>query len=226
MHAGVAGYTFERARQIDEVLDLLFGVIQALQLGFLSQRIIQRDPELERNELRDLVHVAIAHAEHAAHIAHHSLCRHRAVRDDLRDSLTAVLDGHVLDHTVTAIHAEVDVEVGHGDAFRIQEALEQQVVIDRIQICDAEAVGYERTRTRAASGPHGYAILAGPADEVRHNEEVTLKAHLADDIELETQAPVVVGGVRLSRHRSQAPLQAAIAFVSKELCGGESVRNG
>jgi len=31
-----------------------------------------------------------------------------------------------------AIHAEVDVEVGHGDAFRIQEALKQQVVIDRI----------------------------------------------------------------------------------------------
>ncbi len=131
-----------------------------------------------------------------------------------------------LDHSVAAVHAEVDVEVGHGDAFGIQEALKQQIVIDRIQIGDAEAVGHERSRTRTAPGTHGYAVLARPLDEVRHDEEVTLKSHLADDIQLETQSRVVVGGVRLPRHRSQAPLQTPVTFVPQELCGGEPVRDG
>src|SRR5882757_5755959 len=71
----------------------------------------------------------------------------------------------------TAIHAEVDVEVWHGDAFRVEKALEQQVVRDRIQFGDAETVGNQRARTGAAPRTYGYAVLTGPADVVRHNEE-------------------------------------------------------
>ena len=42
--------------------------------------------------------------------------------------------GHVFDDAITAFHAKVDIEVGHRDPLGIQEALEQQVVFDRIKV--------------------------------------------------------------------------------------------
>ena len=49
------------------------------------------------------------------------------------------LSRDVVDDAVAAVHAEVDVEVRHRHALGIQEALEQQVVAQRIEIGDAEA---------------------------------------------------------------------------------------
>jgi hypothetical protein len=50
----------------------------------------------------------------------------RAEGDDLRHLVAAVFALHVADHLFAAVHAEVDVEVGHRDPFGVQEALEQQ----------------------------------------------------------------------------------------------------
>ncbi|MDZ7768205.1 MAG: hypothetical protein U5K38_03585 [Woeseiaceae bacterium] len=54
---------------------------------------------------------------------------HGAVGDDLRYAIAAIALGHVVDHPVAVFHAEVDIEIGHGYTFRIEEALEQQVVL-------------------------------------------------------------------------------------------------
>src|SRR5439155_17731853 len=68
---------------------------------------------------------------------------------DLRDRLRPVLLLHVLDHPVSPALAEVDVEVGHRYALRIQEALEQEVVAQGIQVGDAERVGDQRPGARS-----------------------------------------------------------------------------
>ena len=137
VHAGIAGQTLQRARQVDEVAHLVLALVQALELRLLLQRAIERDAELEGNELGDAVDVAVGHAEHATHVAHHGLRGHGAVGDDLRHALAPVLAGDVIDDLVAAFHAEVDVEIGHRDALGIQEALEQQVVLERIEVGDA-----------------------------------------------------------------------------------------
>ena len=64
---------------------------------------------------------------------------HGAEGDDLRDVLAPVLLGDVIDDLAAAVHAEVDVDVGHGDALGIQEALEEQLVLQRIDVGDAQA---------------------------------------------------------------------------------------
>ena len=77
--------------------------------------------------------------------------------DDLRDAPArrapgaVVLLGDVADHLVAPAHAEVDVDVRHRDALGVQEALEDDVVLDRIDAGDAEAVGDEAARRRAAA---------------------------------------------------------------------------
>ncbi len=72
----------------------------------------------------------------------------------------AVLLVDVLDHLAAAAHAEVDVDVGHADALGIEEALEQQVVAQRVDVGDAQRVGDQRAGGRAAPGPDRDAALA------------------------------------------------------------------
>ena len=83
----VACEPFELLREIDQTADLVFLLVDRAQLGVVGERLVERDADLERDQLRDPVHVAVRHAEHAADVAHHGLRGHRAVGHDLRDAL-------------------------------------------------------------------------------------------------------------------------------------------
>src|SRR5207237_9708151 len=87
--------------------------------------------------------------------------------------------------------AEIDVEVGHRYALGIQEALEQEVVAQGVQVGDAERVGDERPGTRAASRADRYAVRFRPVDEIGDDQEVAGKSHLDDGSSLDFEAALV-----------------------------------
>jgi hypothetical protein len=91
--------------------------------------------------------------------------------------LVAVLVGDVVDDLAAALLAEVHVEVGHRHPLRVEEALEQQVVGERIEVGDAQRVGHQGAGARAAAGAHRDVVLLGPVDEVGHDEEVAGELH-------------------------------------------------
>src|SRR5437899_2735699 len=76
--------------------------------------------------------------------------------------------------------AEVDVEVGHRHALGVQETLEQQLVLQRVEIGDLQRIGHQRAGTGAATGADRAAVVLRPGDEVRHDQEVAGEAHLQD----------------------------------------------
>ena len=96
---------------------------------------------------------------HPAHVAHHRLRLHGPEGDDLGHVLAAVLPRDVLDDLAAARLAEVDVDVGRADALLVQEALEDEVVLDRVDVGDAEAVRHEAARGRAAARADGDPLL-------------------------------------------------------------------
>ncbi len=132
---------------------LTFGSFCSISLsgGALLERLVERHVERRRNLLGDLVDVGERHLEHAADVAHDRLRLHRAERDDLRDVLAAVLPRDVLDHLAAAPLAEVDVDIGQRHALGIQEALEDQIEVERIDVGDAQAVRDEAAGRRAAA---------------------------------------------------------------------------
>ena len=177
----------ELQRDVEGALDHRIGVALGLQLRLAFDGLGERDRRgrVLRHELAELVDLPVGHLQHAADVAQHAARLQGAEGDDLRHLVAAVALLHVADHLVAAVLAEVDVEVGHRHALGIEEALEQQVEAERIEIGDGERIGDQRARARAAAGTDRNALLLRPLDEVGHDQEVARIFHPFDDADLE-----------------------------------------
>src|SRR5690606_39847216 len=58
-----------------------------------------------------------------------------------------------------------------SDLFRVQESLEQEVVLQRVDISDAKNVCNQRAGAGAAPWADGNALLLRPADEVGDDQD-------------------------------------------------------
>ena len=183
---GVARQALELARRLEEPLHLPVRLDARAQLGRLRERLLELDAERLGHQLRDPVDVAEGHAEHAPDVADRRLRLQRPEGHDLRDAhllgfgvaVPSYFSAHVADHLVAAAHAEVDVDVRHRDALGVEEALEDDVVLDRIDAGDAEPVRDEAAGRGAAARPDRNAAAPRVVDEVRDDQEVAGEAHL------------------------------------------------
>ena len=136
---------------VEQLLDALVLLLQLLERRALLERLGERHVERRRHRLGDPVGVGVRDVHDAGDVADDGARLHRPERDDLGDVLAAVLAGDVVDDLAAAALAEVDVDVGQRHALGIEEALEDQVVLDRIDVGDPQAVGDEAAGGRAAA---------------------------------------------------------------------------
>ena len=161
---GVPGQAFEPLRDVEGARHHRILVAERLQLRLALDRGCQRHRcgRILRHQFCQLVDLAIGHLQHAADVAQHAARLQRAEGDDLGDLVAAVALLHIVDHLVAAVLAEVDVEVRHRHAFRIEEALEQQAEADRIEVGDGQRIGDQRARARAAARSDRNALRSSP----------------------------------------------------------------
>jgi hypothetical protein len=156
VHTRVAREPFERDREVEELLVRARPGVE-LDLGDLLDRLGdgQREVGCVGNQLGDRVGLGRREAEHAADVLDAGARLERPECDDLSDRVAPVLVADVLDDLAAPFEAEVDVDVGHRDAFRIQEAFEEQVELERADVRDAGGVRDERPGGRAATRTNG-----------------------------------------------------------------------
>ena len=177
MGGGVAGGLLQGARRFEDVANPGVGLHQLLEAGLGVQGLRQGDVELVGDQLGDAVHFRIGHLHHASDVADGGLRPHGAEGDDLADVVLAVLVHHIVDDLGAAVHAEVHVDVGQGDALGVQEALEQQAVDERVQVGDAQGVGDQAAGARAASRADGNAARPGEVNDVPDDQKVAREPH-------------------------------------------------
>ena len=107
---GVAGQSFELARQIDDRPDVFVRLVALLQ-SVVGECTFERHSQLERDELRNLVDESVGVAEHPANVTHDRLGGHGPERDDLSDMVGGVPGSDIVDDAVAALHAEIDIEI-------------------------------------------------------------------------------------------------------------------
>ena len=137
-----------------------------------------------RHRLGDLVADVVRIAEHASCVTYRVAGFDRSERDDLGDMVASVGAGRVSNHFVAVSRVEVHVDVGHRNSARVEEAFEQQVVLDWVEVGDPKAVGHGGASGRAAARADANARLLGVADEVPGDQEVRGEPHVVDDFEL------------------------------------------
>ena len=162
MHADVARHALELLRHLDDGLDVFFLAHALVEHGLQFQRVVVLvafllhlgrigqgvgHAGLAGHQLGNTVAEGIAHVHDPAHVADRSLGRHRAEGGDLAHSIFAVLVLDIVNHPVAVGLAEIDVEVRHRHALWVQKALEQQVVLQRVQVGDLQRIGDQRAGT-------------------------------------------------------------------------------
>ncbi len=140
---GVTGDPFQFARHVDQRLNFFIRFVDFRQLRLGFKRFRQRHPRIGRDQFRDTIDKAVRMPQHAAYVADHRFRRHCTEGDDLRYRITTVHVRYVLDNLVAFLHTEVNVEVRHGDTFRVKETFEQQVKFQRIEVGDFQRVGHQ-----------------------------------------------------------------------------------
>ena len=150
MDRRMPGHALEPSRDGEQLLDALVLLLHLLQRRALGQRLFEIHVERRRHRLGDAVGVRIRDVHYPRDVAHHGARLHGAEGDDLRDVGAAVLARDVVDDFAAAALAEVDVDVRQRHALGIQESLEDQVVGDRVDVGDPQAVRDEAPRRRSS----------------------------------------------------------------------------
>ena len=125
-----------------------------LQLRGFLQRIFELDIQRRRHHFCDAIHIAVRHVHGPTYVFDRRLCRHGAEGDDLRDVFPSIFLRDVVDHFAAPVHAEINVDIRHGDALRIQKALKKQFVLQRIDVGDAKRIRNQRSSRRTAARAH------------------------------------------------------------------------
>ena len=204
VHPPLTLETFESLGGVDDPLDLTVGLVQRAELARLAVPAMRgvEDPRqrdvLAHDRRRHHLGDPLAHgkrvAQHPGRVLDGLLGLDRSVGDDLGDPVVAVLLGHVANDLAPTALVEVDVDVRHRHPFRVEEALEQQPVLEGIEFGDAEGVGHDGAGRRTSARPDPDTLGFRPVDEVGDDEEVAREAHLRDDASL-----LVGAGPRLGR---------------------------
>ena len=123
------------------------------------------------------------------HILDSRLGGHGAERDNMGHLLLAVTLCHIMEHISAAIIVEVDVDIRQRDTVGVKESFEKEIILYRVDLSDAEAVGHHTTGRRSTSGTNAHTeFVSGHIDEVLHDKEVTRETHGLHYIELEAYA--------------------------------------
>ncbi len=196
VHRAVARKAFQTQRDLQHII--YARIFPRLgEARFLLDGVSQRNIQHVGDELGELVHVRVRYFEHAAHVFNRRARAERVEGDDLRHLLAAVFFGDVVDHFAAPVHAEIDVDIGQVDALRIEEAFEQQPILERIDIGDRHRVSDQAARRRAAPRPHRNALRAGVTDEVPDNQKIAGEFHRLDHPDFAVQALGVIRQVVL-----------------------------
>ncbi len=159
-------------------------VVDRLQFLRFQQRRIQGYPRPGGDQLGQLVDLGQGDVESPTNIADGSAGRHRPVGDDLSDAVGPVASVDVVDDSSAALDIEVDVDIRHGHPLGIEEPLEDQAVLKRIDVRDPQAVGDQAAGGGAAAGADLDALLPSGPGEVPHDQEVGCEAGRPDHAQL------------------------------------------
>ena len=186
--ACVADHAFDDFAVVEDLAGLGVAVVLGFEFGAAFEGVVEGDFGVVGDHFGKAVGFGVGEFEDAGEVSYDHFCAEGAEGDDVGDGVAAVFFADVVEDFVAAAFAEIDVEVGWGDAFGVEEAFEEEFEAEGVDVGDFEEVGDEAAGAGAASGADGDGAASGPVDEVPDDEEVVEEAGVGDGGEFVVEA--------------------------------------
>ncbi len=86
----------------------------------------------------------------------------------------------VFHHLRSAVIPEIQIDIRHGHTPGVEEPLEDQTVLDRVDKGDLQGISHDRAGGRT-TGVVPDALFFGVLAQIPHDQEVSIEPHLVDD---------------------------------------------
>ena len=190
--AGIARQALQLQCQVDNFACLGVGSEQMAQLTVVLHGLLDGHSHRQgRDQSGDLLSQTQWKPQHPRRVLDCGARRQAIEGDDLRHPVLAVFGSHVLQHALPPLAAEVDIDIRHGYPLGIQEAFEDQPVMQRVDSGDTQGVTDERTGCRTPTRSHRDIVVARPTHDVRDNQEIAGIVHAPDHVQFGLQAFLV-----------------------------------
>ena len=131
----------------------------------------------------------IAPTHHSPDVADDAFRLQLAKSNDLRDAAFTVLLPNILENFASARFTKINIDIRWRDPVRIQEPLENETVLQRVDVCNSEHVRDDRTRSRTAPRPDRNTSFLCKMDKVPNNEQITDEPGLFQNAQLVIEPP-------------------------------------
>ena len=102
----------------------------------------------------------------------------------MRHIFLAVFAFHVINHVVAVFIAEIDIDIGHAHALRVEKALKNKLVPYGVDVRDSQRVRHQTARGRTSARAHGNILFFRVPYKIPYDKEVTHIIHGADNAQL------------------------------------------
>ena len=174
------GKSFQPLGHINQFPDLLVLLVHSFEFRVNRQCPLKRNIQLCRHHFRNTVHECVRQVHNPSYVPYNASGSHRTKGDDLHHPVGSIFLHYIVDDLLPALEAEVHVNIGHGYAFRIQETLKQQLVLNWVDTGNSKGIRYDAARRRPSSRTYHDAMIPGIFDKVPHNQEIIHISHGLD----------------------------------------------
>ena len=181
MHGAVPGQPLQAPAHVNQAPHLLVLFILLMKLRIPLQRLVDGDIQFPRNHPGNGIHKCIGQIHDTSHIPYHALCRQGTEGHNLHHLVASVFPAHIIDDFLPAVVTEIHIDIRHGHTLRIQETLKKQIVPDRLDIRNLQAVCHDAPCAGASARPYRNPVAPGVIDKIPHNQEVVHISHPAND---------------------------------------------
>ncbi len=128
----MAGTTLKTLRDFHQVLNVGIGFNLLAQLGNLFKRLGECDvsaADRRGNQLGNSLYFGVRHLQGPADVLYCCPGRKGSEGNDLANRIASVEVRDVIDYIASASNTKVDIDIGHRDAARVKETLEDEVIV-------------------------------------------------------------------------------------------------
>ena len=198
--AAVGGHALDLAGDVQQLPGLGIGLVLVLQVrahhigadgvhhGIDALFVVDDLIDVVRDHLHHPVGLGVGDVQHPAYGFHRALGQHVVEGHDLTHVVAAVFIHQIVHHLAPAHVGDVGVDIRRRDPLRVEEAFEQQVPADGVDVGDMQGVGHDGAGGGTPARADGDALLPGVVDHVPHDEEIAGEIQLADDAQLVVHA--------------------------------------